>query len=92
MDEEIEPAVALADRLKSRVDFLLIRHVARHDERVRNIFRQFLDVFLEAFALVCKGQFRAPVKTRFGASPGDRTLVCDPENHSNFVFKHNVVK
>src|SRR5688572_24886620 len=88
MNQKIEPTVFFSNRLKSRINFSLIRHIARQNKRVFHRGGQFFDIPLQSFALICKSQLRAVFQTSLSASPRNRTLISDTEDHSNFIFKH----
>ena len=85
MQEQIQLAEFFADGFEDAGDFLVLRHVARQDERVRaKRAGEFLDVFLDAVALVGEREFRALARPRLRDGPGDGALVGDTEYNSEF--------
>jgi hypothetical protein len=86
VQEQIQPAEFFADGFEDAGDFLVLRHVARQDERVRaKRAGEFLDVFLHAVALVREREFRALARPRLRDGPGNGALVGDTENNSFFL-------
>ena len=60
VEEEVQPAEALAHSGEDGVNLAVLRDVAGQDQRVRSEgASELLDVFLEPIALVGEGQFRA---------------------------------
>ena len=67
-------------------DVLILRHIARHDERVRaERAGEFFDVFLESFALVGEGEHGAGLVPGLRDGPRDGAFVGDAEDESDFA-------
>ena len=83
VQEQIQPAKFFADGFEDAGDFLVLRHIARQDERVRaERAGKFLDVFLDAIALIREREFRALARPRLRDGPGNGALVGNTENNS----------
>ena len=83
MQEQMQLAEFFADGFEDTGDFLVLGHVARQDERVRaKRAGEFLDVFLDAIALVREREFRALARPRLRDGPGNGALVGNTENNS----------
>ncbi len=88
MQQQMQFAEFLARFGKDTLDLIVFGDVARQEQSVRSKGPcQFLDIFLEAFALVGKGKFRAGPVPRLRDGPCNRAFVCHPKNDSQFAFK-----
>src|SRR5208282_4044497 len=84
----MQPAEFFADGFKDAGDFIVLRHVARQDERVRaKRTGEFRDAFLDAIALIREHEFRAFARPRLRNGPGNGALVGDPKDDSEFSLK-----
>jgi len=84
----VEFAEFLGDLAKYVGDVLVLRHIARHEQRVRpKGSGELFDVFLQPFALVGEGEFRAGFVPGLGDGPRDGPFVCDAEDDSEFSRK-----
>ena len=62
------------------------RHIARQNQRVRaERAGEFLDVFLEPFALVGEGERGAGLVPGLGDGPGDGALVGHADDQTNLA-------
>ena len=52
MQQRVELAEPLDDRRVDGVDFRVVGHVARQEERIRHCRSQLFDILLEAFPLI----------------------------------------
>ena len=85
VQQQMQLAELLADRLEDAGDLLVLGHIAGQDQRVgAERAGQFLDVFLEAFALVGEGELRARLVPGLRDGPGDGAFVGDAEDDSEF--------
>ena len=75
MNEEIEIAPPLFQRVKDRIDTREIRDVAGQDQIRADGFRQRCHALLQGVALVREGQFRTLFVRRLGDPPGNGTIV-----------------
>ena len=83
VQEQMQLAEFFADGFEDAGDFLVLRHIARQDERVRaELAGEFRDVFLDAVALIREREFRAFARPRLRDGPGDGALVGDTEDNS----------
>ena len=88
VQEQMQPAEFFADGFEDTGDFLVLRHVARQDERVRaERAGEFRDVFLDAIALIRERELRAFARPRLRDGPGNGALVGDAEDDSEFSVK-----
>jgi hypothetical protein len=78
--------------LKTRGDFLVLGHVARQDQRVRaERAGEFLDVFLDAFALVGEGEFRArPCAHAWAMAQAMERLLATPKTIPVFPSSNGI--
>ena len=87
MNDEVQPAIFLADRLERGVDLGLICHVARHNERIRQRAGEALDILLQPLALVGERHLGAVLRTCRRTCPSDRPLVGDAKDHPDLILK-----
>ena len=86
VQQQMQLAEFLADVLENTGDVLVLGDVARQDQRVgAERAGEFLDVFLQAFALVSEGELRAGLMPRLGDGPRDGAFVGDAEDDSEFA-------
>ena len=84
----MEFAEFLADFGEDAGDVFVFGDVAGHEEGIgAEGGGEFLDVFLEAFALVGEGKARAGLVPGLGDGPRDGAFVGDAEDDPGFSFK-----
>jgi hypothetical protein len=88
MEHEMQFAKFFAHLVEDACDVVVLGHVAFQDEGVRaEGTGEFLDVFLQAFALIGEGEFGALAGPGLGDGPGDGALVGDAKDDPDFSRK-----
>jgi hypothetical protein len=88
VQQQVQLAKFFADGLEDARDVFILGHVARQNQGVAaERASEFLDVFLEAFALISERQFRALARPRLRDGPGDGAFVGDAEDNPSFSVK-----
>src|SRR5262249_8108138 len=85
MQEQVQFSELLPHALEHVGDILISCHVAGYQQRVRaERSGEFLDVFLEALALIGEGEPRPGPVPSLRDGPGDGALVSDTEYDPEF--------
>ena len=87
MDQDIQPAPFIAQRVENPVDLLVLGHVAGENDLGPDSFGQGAHAPLQHLARVGEGELRALPVQRLGDRPGDAPLVRHPEDHSPLPFQ-----
>src|SRR5207245_11752266 len=89
LNSKIKPAKLFTNALERFLNFFWVGDVAREQRGIRHIcFPQALDVFLQPFTLISKRQTCARFVQRLRRGPGNRALVGDAKDDSEFVLQH----
>ena len=84
----MELAKFLADLLEDRFNVGIFGDVAGKNESIGTEGAgEFLNVFLETFALVSEGELCTGFRPGLGDGPGDRAFISDTKDDTEFVIQ-----
>src|SRR5262245_18028365 len=87
MNQEIERAPFLGDRVEYGLDRRLVGHIAGEHEIGAHLIRQRLDPLLDGVALIGERDLRALIGHSLGDAPGNRAVIGHTE-HDAALARH----